>query len=154
MGGHGGAKGNSNNIQETDADMQDKIQLIETVKHSPNHFHLDFFEAGNWFNILGGANTMAFGGTGAGVSYLYWAGKASTNHYVWNINVFQRLGLGLVLGLGIGYMRFGDRQKLHNAYTAERLRRRYPESMSLAHPADSLWKFKNVHAPQEFYKWH
>jgi len=28
-------------------------------------------------------------------------------------------------------MKFGDRQRLHNAWVAERLRRRYPESLKL-----------------------
>jgi len=48
-------------------------------------------------------------------------------------------------------MQFGERQRLHNAYVAERLRRRYPESKSL--DAHDLWSLKGVTAPQEYYKW-
>jgi hypothetical protein len=63
----------------------------------------------------------------------------------------SRIVLGAVFGAWAGYMRFGDRQKLHNAWVAERLRRRYPESKDL-HPTD-LWKFKGVNPHHHFYKW-
>jgi hypothetical protein len=36
--------------------------------------------------------------------------------------------LGLLAGTAVGYLKFGDRQRLHNAWVAERLKRRYPES--------------------------
>ena len=61
--------------------------------------------------------------------------------------------MGFVLGAAVGFHKFGDRQKLHNAWVAERLRRRYPESMNLVVASGDLWKFKGVHAPHEFYKW-
>ena len=48
-----------------------------------------------------------------------------------------RFAFGAMLGLTFGYLKWGDRQKLGNAYVAERLRRRYPESMGL-NTAD-LW---------------
>ena len=53
-----------------------------------------------------------------------------------------RLAFGGVLGLALGYKFFGDRQRLHNAYIAERIRRRYPESMTLS--THDLWKYKGV----------
>ena len=56
-----------------------------------------------------------------------------------------------MVGGGLGYLQWGDRQRLHNAYVAERLRRRYPESMSLA--ATDLWQYKGVPASHEFYRW-
>ena len=37
---------------------------------------------------------------------------------------FARFMFGSAIGGGFGYLKFGDRQKLHNAYDAERLRRR------------------------------
>ena len=73
MGGQG-AHGNDKNMQETDADMQGKIQLIDTVKHNPNHWHMDYFDGANWSTILGGAPTFAFGAAGGAVSYSYYAG--------------------------------------------------------------------------------
>ncbi len=48
-------------------------------------------------------------------------------------------------------MKFGDRQKLHNAWVAERLRRRYPASKSLT--AHDLWQFKGIKATHDFYRW-
>ena len=138
MGGHG-AKGNANNIQETDAEMQAKIQLIETIKHSPNHFHMEALDVNNWFTILGGANSMVFGAVGGLVSYGYYAGAASKNFYTFNHSGMLRIAFGVSMGLGLGYLRFGDRQRLHNAWVAERLRRRYPECMQLSHHADNLW---------------
>ena len=65
--------------------------------------------------------------------------------------MWGRAIMGGVLGLAVGYMQFGDRQKLHNAWVAERLRRRYPESMSLVEK--DLWQLKQVKAEHSFYKW-
>ena len=129
MGGHGAARGNAKNIQETDEEMQAKIQLIETIKHSPNHFHMEPLDVNNWFTILGGANSMAFGAVGGLVSYGYYAGAASKNFYTFSHSGMLRIAFGVSMGLGLGYLRFGDRQRLHNAWVAERLRRRYPECM-------------------------
>ena len=113
---------------------------------------MEFFNASNMVSILGGAPTMAMGVLGAAASYGYYAAAGqSPNFYTNNMKVTGRIGLGLSLGLGLGYMKFGDRQRLHNAYIAERLRRRYPESMTLHHT--DLWKLKGVTAPHEFYQW-
>jgi hypothetical protein len=57
---------------------------------------------------------------------------------------FSRLFLGGVVGGFVGFLRFGDRQRLHNAWVAERLRRRYPESMTL--DKHDLWRFKGIKA--------
>ena len=153
MGGHGpNIVGNENNMKETDQDMAGKIQAAELVKFNPQNFHLDFWDAGNMFTILGGAPTMVMGALGAVGSLAYYqAAGTHKNFYSNNMRVTGRLFIGLSLGLALGYNRFGDRQRLHNAYLAERLRRRYPESMEL-HQAD-LWKLKGVSAPHEFYQW-
>ena len=153
MGGHGPhIVGNEKNMQETDESMQGKIQAAELVKFNPQNFHLDFWDAKNMYTILGGAPTMAMGVIGAAASFGYYnAAGVHRNFYTNTMRVTGRLFIGLTLGLSIGYNRFGDRQRLHNAYLAERLRRRYPESMEL-HQAD-LWKLKGVNAPHEFYQW-
>ena len=153
MGGHGPhIMGNERNMQETDEQMVGKIQRADLVKFNPNHFHMEFFNASNMYSVLGGAPTMAMGVFGAAVSYGYYvAGGQSRNFYTNNMRVTGRLGLGLAFGLAFGYAKFGDRQRLHNAYVAERLRRRYPESMDL-HQSD-LWKLKGIVAPHEFYQW-
>ena len=127
--------------------MLGKIQLCDTIKHNPNWFHLEALSPANWYSILGGTKTMVYGGFGATVSYAYYSSIASPNFYANNMRVFGRLTFGLMLGLGLGYLRFGDRQRLHNAWVAERLRRRYPESMDLSTPAGELWQYKGVHAP-------
>ena len=152
-GGHGPhIVGNENNMKETDEQMQGKIQLAELVKFNPQNFHMTFWDAGNMYTILGGAPTMVLGSLGAVASYGYYvAGGASKNFYTNNVRVTGRLLMGMTLGLALGYQQFGDRQRLHNAYVAERLRRRYPESMQL-HQHD-LWKLKGVTAPHEFYQW-
>ena len=155
MGGHGHGPhihGNENNMQESDDAMQGKIQKVDLIKFNPNHFHLKFFDGENMYNILGGAPTMTLGVLGALSSYAYYqaAGKSS-NFYMNNMRVAGRLVVGLTFGLALGYNKFGDRQTLHNAYIAERLRRRYPESMGL-HEHD-LWKLKGVNPPHEFYQW-
>lgn len=113
---------------------------------------MTFWDSGNMMQIMGGAPTMAMGALGAATSYGYFAaGNRSTNFYANNMRAAGRIGLGLSLGLAFGYVKFGDRQRLHNAYVAERLRRRYPESMEL-HQTD-LWRLKGIVAPHEFYQW-
>ena len=63
----------------------------------------------------------------------------------------SRVVLGLTVGSWVGYMKFGDRQRLHNAWVAERLMRRYPEAKDLN--AKDMWKLKGVRAAHDFYKW-
>jgi len=106
------------------------------------------------WNILGGAPTAAYAAIGAAISVGYYKNQAASmkwNFYINNTRVFQRLVFGATLGLACGYMQFGDRQTLHNAWVAERLRRRYPESMTLN--AQDLWSLKGVKTSQEFYRW-
>ena len=100
---------------------------------------------------------MLFGVLGASVSTAYYSGFASTqatNFYAHSLRTMMRFKFGLLVGIAVGYNRFGDRQRMHNAYVAERLRRRYPESMNLSTHADELWKLKGVTAPHDFYRWH
>ena len=152
-GGHGPhIHYNESNMKESDEEMQGKIQRVDLVKFNPNHFHMDFWSAQNMYTILGGAPTVGLGvlGTAASLAY-YQAAGAHANFYTNNLRVTGRLAIGLTLGLALGYSRFGDRQRLHNAYVAERLRRRYPESMNLHHT--DLWRLKGVAAPHEFYQW-
>ena len=153
MGGHGvHVEANTRNIQETDEEMLFKIQRIDTIKHNPNHFHLVHSDPTNWSAILGGAPTLTFGAAGAFTSYSYYAAQARPfNFYANNFRVFGRLFFGATLGLAFGYSQFGDRQRLHNAWVAERLRRRYPESIELN--TTDLWRLKGVKAPHTFYRW-
>ena len=152
-GGHGPhIVGNENNMKETDEEMRGKIQRAELVKFNPQNFHLEFFDSGNMYQILGGAPTLVLGALGAVSSLAYYqAAGAHPNFYSNNMRVTGRLAFGLTLGLALGYQQFGDRQRLHNAYVAERLRRRYPETMQL-HETD-LWRFKGIPAPHEMYQW-
>ena len=153
-GGHHHVHGNHNNIKESDDEMLGKIQLIETIKHYPNHWHMAFFDAKNGYQILGGAPAVAYGVIGAAFSLAYYRNQAvnlTYNYYDNNTRTAGRLAFGFALGVFAGYLQFGDRQRLHNAWVAERLRRRYPESMSLY--AHDLWTLKGVKAPHEFYRW-
>ena len=153
MGGHGPhIAHNDANMKESDSDMQGKIQRVDLVKFNPNHFHMEFMDAGNMLSIIGGVPTAICGALGAAGSFAYYrAAGVHPNFYTNNMRVTGRLVFGLSLGLAFGYTRFGDRQRLQNAYVAERLRRRYPESMNLGHT--DLWRLKGVAAPHEFYQW-
>ena len=156
MGGHGHAavhiNYNNNAMQETDEEMLGKIQRIDLIKFNPMHFHVDAFDPNTWYEIIGGAPSVACGAFGALFSYSYFANQSRMyNMYTHIFRSYGRLGFGAVLGLAFGMMRFGDRQKLHNAYVAERLLRRYPESMTLHEK--NLWRCKGVKAPHDYYKW-
>ena len=106
------------------------------------------------YEILGGAKTSFLALTGGVVGVQYFLGQRALRPYNYYVNVHQGMGrfaFGALLGLGVGYLKWGDRQRLGNAYIAERLRRRYPESMHLN--AADLWQYKGVTASHEFYKW-
>ena len=108
---------------------------------------MDFFSVTNMYAIVGGHASAAYAGIGAAISYSYYLNRAANmpyNFYAHNMRSAGRLMFGSVFGLFAGYLQFGDRQRLHNAWVAERLRRRYPESMTLEQ--SDLWKFKGVKA--------
>lgn len=154
MGGGPHIEGNPNNTKEEDAHLSQKIRPIEFIKHNPQLFHLHFWSPHNMYEVLGGAKTCFTAIIGGTIATQYFLGKRATLPYNYYINVHMgmfRFAFGAALGLGVGYLKWGDRQKLHNAYVAERLRRRYPESMNL-HATD-LWQYKGVAASHPFYDW-
>merc|ERR1711862_687471 len=95
----------------------------------------------NVFSILGGFPTFTLATFSAVFSFSYYSGQSRQyNFYANNWRAFGRVGFGFTVGLALGYKFFGDRQRLHNAYIAECVRRRYPESISLS--TNDLWKMK------------
>lgn len=158
MGGHGHndntLRVNPNAIQESDDQMPLKIREIELIKHNPNMFHVSLFDLGQAYQILGGASWLASATAGGLFGYWYYSQKLRSQPATFYTKIllsFSRIALGVFVGGWIGYMKFGDRQKLHNAWVAERLRRRYPESMDLT--TTDLWRFKGVKAAQHYYRW-
>ena len=154
-GGHGPhIHGNPNNIQETDEELSYRIRSIELIKHNPQVFYLDFFNWQNHFDIAGGNKTLLFGLIGGQLSLMYFMAGRRSQPYNFYVNLHQGVGrfiLGFGLGSAFGFNKFGDRQRLHNAWVAERLRRRYPDSKGLH--AHDLWQYKGVHASHDFYRW-
>ena len=154
-GGHGvHVEGNPNNIQEADAELGLRIRPIELIKHNPQVFYLNFFDFSNHYEVVGGAKTFAFAAVGGWLGLTYFLNGMRTRPYNFYNNIHQgflRGAFGALLGGYFGFLKFGDRQKMHNAWVAERLRRRYPESKALA--ATDLWQYKYVEAPHEFYRW-
>ena len=152
---HGHASvGNPDNIKEPDSEISHRIRPIELIKHNPNLFHLQQFSPSAWWTVLGGAGWAASAATGALFGTWYYNQKLlrqPDTFYVRILLRFSRLFLGFAVGSFVGYLRFGDRQQLHNAWVAERLRRRYPESKNL--DTRDLWRFKGVKAQQEYYRW-
>ena len=155
MGGHGPSiHGNPANTQEDDSTLSEKIRPIELIKHNPQLFYLNFFDFSNHFELVGGVKTTAFALVGGWLALSYFMGGQKTRPYNFYVNLHQGFGrfcFGGLIGGGAGFLKFGDRQKLHNAWVAERLRRRYPEAMSLN--TTDLWQYKGVAANHEFYRW-
>lgn len=131
-----------------------RIRSIELIKHNPQAFYLNFWDINNHFEVAGGLKTCALGLLGGLIGLSYFQASRATRPYNFYVNLhqgFMRFMFGCTLGCGVGYLKFGDRQRLHNAWVAERLRRRYPEAMSLG--TTDLWQYKGVAASHEFYKW-
>ncbi len=158
MGGHGDHHGhvkvNEYAVKEKDEDLVYKIRTIELIKHNPNLFHLWIWNPSNWYNVLGGTHFLLSTGLGGAIGWWYFAQKLKYNSETYYSKMFKRsarVGLGLFLGAVVGYFKFADRQRLHNAWVAERLRRRYPESLNL--DTTDLYRFKGIKSTQEYYKW-
>ena len=147
--------GNPSNIQESEDDMRSHIQTIELVKHNPQFFWLNFWDFNNHFEIVGGFRTLGIAAIGASLSYSLftrrYAALGGSNAYHLIHQGVGRILFGGAIGGAFGYAKFGDRQRLHNAWIAERLRRRYPEAKTLSQGV--LWSFKGVPATHEFYRW-
>lgn len=151
---HGHEKTNPHAIPEADQDLPSRIRSIEFIKHNPNIYHISIFDLGKDYQLLGGHSWLASTLVGAAFGNWYFATKARLNPVSFYANIalsFSRLFLGAVIGGWVGYLRFGDRQRLHNAWVSERLRRRYPDAMNL--DTKDLWRFKGIKASQHYYKW-
>ena len=155
MGGHGpNIEANPNNMKEEDATLSEKIRPIEFIKHNPQLFHMAFWNPHNMYEIAGGFKTCFTSVVGGTIALNYFLGMRAGKPYNFYINAHMgmfRFAFGALLGLGAGFMKWGDRQKLHNAFVAERLRRRYPESMTLS--TSDLWQYKSVKASHPYYNW-
>ena len=154
MGGHGHNEGNPNNFQETDEDMPLKIRPIDLIKYNPNMFHLWIYNPANVMNILGGGKTEVSALVGGLFGYWYYQQRLRSvpaTFYARIMHTTARVVAGALVGTTVGYLKFGDRQRLHNAFVAERLRRRYPDALEL--DTQNLWKFKGVKPHHHFYKW-
>jgi len=152
---HGGhEKTNSHALQETDSEVAQRIRPIELIKHNPNTFYVNPFDLGQSLQIAGGAGFEVCTLAGAGFGWWYYAQRARLNPATFYAGIalsFSRIILGAAIGGWVGYLKFGDRQRLHNAWVAERLRRRYPDSLNIT--TQDIWRFKGVKAEQEYYRW-
>ena len=144
---HGHSKTNPHAIEEADKDLPLRMRSIELIKHNPNIFNVGLTDACAGYTILGGGAWLASTVAGAGFGYWYYAQKCRLNPTTFYASImlsFSRLFLGAVVGGSIGYLRFGDRQRLHNAWVSERLRRRYPDALNI--DAQDIWRFKGIKA--------
>ena len=144
---------NPNAVQEADKDLPARIRSIEFIKHNPNLFHVPL-GVSEGYQILGGASWLSTTVAGGAFGYWYYAQRTRLNPSTFYAGIFlsfARVFLGAAIGGWTGYLKFGDRQRLHNAWVAERLRRRYPDTLNIE--THDLWRFKGIKANQHFYKW-
>ncbi len=157
MGGHGHdnhSHVNEHAVKETDVELRHKIRPIDLIKHNPNLFHVWVWSPTTMYELFGGAYFVGTTALGGGIGWWYFNQKLKYNPETYYTKMFKRyarVGLGLTLGAVVGYLKFGDRQRLHNAWVAERLRRRYPESLNL--DTTDLYRFKGIKSNLEYYKW-
>lgn len=134
--------------------MPYKIRPIDLIKYNPSLFHVWIYDPMAIYQILGGAKFFATVATGAFFGNWYFTQKMKYNPQTYYVRIMMRssrLFVGAVAGAAIGWLKFADRQRLHNAWVAERLIRRYPEGRDLA--TKDLWKYKGTKPSHEFYKW-
>ena len=148
-----GAGSSIYNFQQTDAELTERIQYVDLIKYNPNKFFLEFYDFNNHWNVLGQWKTLGYAAVGGFISLNLFLRRYKSlglvNTYTKAHQGFGRFLFGATIGGAAGWLRFGDRQKLHNAYVSERLRRNYPESMSL--DQENLWMYQGTKAPHSFY---
>ena len=138
----------------SDAQLPYTIQSIDMVKHNPNIFWVNPLKFGNLYALLGGDKFGVCSALGGLLSVGYFNAsrvmvKMPFYQRVWHI--WGRVMFGLMVGGIIGYQKFGDKQRMHNLYTADRIFRRYPDSQNIT--TTDLEQFRG-HAPhEEYYKW-
>ena len=140
--------------QESDQDLPFKIRPIQLVMHNPNIFWVNPYDVGKSFQVLGGVGFLCSALTGAGISTAYYRfgqGQLPVNLYANVMKTWGRLLFGLAIGGYIGYLRFGDRQRLHNAYTSYRLRKRYPGAIDIEE--SEIWKHKGHQCHNDVYEY-
>ena len=140
--------------QENDGDLPFKIRPIQLVMHNPNIFWVSPYDVPKAVEVLGGLPFLATAGLGAGISMTYYKfGQANipATFYANVMKTWGRLLFGLAIGGYIGYLRFGDRQRLHNAYTSYRLRKRYAGAIDITEK--DIWQYKGHKCHNDVYEW-
>ena len=137
-------------VHENDEDLPYRIRPIQLVMHNPNFFWVSPWDARKSLEVVGGLPWLLSTTVGAGVAVTYYKfGQAhSAAPSTFYVNVFRtwgRLLFGAAIGGFVGYLRFGDRQRLHNAYTSYRLRRRYPGAINITETNISKHKGHRCH---------
>lgn len=137
----------------SDEEMKGVIQRISTIKHAPMHFWISPFDLSTWASIAG-PRAFLLGTLGAIAAVFHHGSyaihnKISAPHFRYGL--FWRMGLCFTVGFGYGFHQWGDLQRLHNAYVAERLMRRYPESEALKF--EGLASVEGKEPKHLFYKW-
>ena len=134
--------------------MPYKIRPIDLIKYNPNLFHVWIYDPTQLHGLIGGLKTEATIALGGAFGWYYYALRTRNvpdTYYIRNFRLFSRVFVGALAGAVVGFLKFGDRQRVHNAWVAERLRRRYPESLEL--DTHDLWKYKGIKPRHEFYRW-
>ena len=140
--------------QENDEDLKYKIRPIQLVMHNPNLFWLNPKNVCGVYETLGGLPWLLSATTGVAVSLSYYKFSQSYSAPSFYVNVYRTWGrflFGLAIGGFVGFLRFGDRQRLHNAYTSYRIRKRYKESINI--DEKDIWRHKGHKPHHEYYEW-
>ena len=140
--------------QEPDEELKHKIRPVDLVMHNPNYFWLSPYDTKNVVETMGGAPWVMSTAVGAAISLTYYKfgqSHVKSTFYVNNMRLWGRFIVGASIGGFIGFLRFGDRQRLHNAYTSYRVRKRYAESINIEEK--NIWKHKGQAPHQEYYQW-
>ena len=106
---------NLNNIKETDAEMPYKVRDIELIKQNPNLFHMWIYSPADLLEIAGGPGFLATAALGGLLGFGYISRKLAHNpahFYSKSMQIYSRCFLGAIVGSWVGYMKFGDRQRL------------------------------------------
>ena len=118
---------------KSDEEMKQVINRISTIKHWPKHFYLYPLSPKTWYELSGprplimGCFTTFWCLLSFRTRLYYTRMSVRTLRY----HIMMRVFGGFSVGWLYGMYQWGDLQRLNNAYVAERILRRYPESLAL-----------------------
>jgi hypothetical protein len=140
-------------VLEKDSILKLKIRPVSMIKRNPSLFYVNPFTE-EAYEMIGGHKfiglSSVFGFLNV-ASYQYMIRTQKIQQYTRRFYSLAHFSAGFIIAGFFAYHLLADKQRIHNAYIAHRLFKRYPQSKSLKNT--HLYAQRLSNHEEEFYKW-